>query len=477
MRGHSDGRESGQDAPPWTGFLLALGRVSPLIIIGVVACLVVGRLAAPGALGAHAAPTSQARAAPVAPRAEPTPALIDVLRAADALNKAGLLSGQASVTPRAEPTPALIDVLRAADALNKAGLLPVQVGVAPRAEPTPALIDVLRAADALNKAGLLPGQASAPPRAEPTPVLIDVLRAADELNRAGLLPGQASGAPRAEPTPALIDVLRAADALQQAGLLPSQTAPHRALEQPVSAQRGARPDVVFFGDSVTVGAGAGDTDRGFVSILRERLSAESRLGSSQVIVSAFGGLHGDLENTRAVLRERPGLVVVEVGAHSALEDQATPIATFRSAYGLMLDCLQGSGAVVVVGTTAWLHWPGDDPAYARASAISQVIREEAAKRGIPVADIWDAMKDRPAYISPDGIHPNDVGHEMIADLYWRQIEPQMSVPPHVSAAPCSVPPAPLPRRTATDLLRDLLRLLACAAASIHALDGVSVPLR
>lgn len=194
--------------------------------------------------------------------------------------------------------------------------------------------------------------------------------------------------------------------------------------------------MVFFGDSVTAGAGASDADRGFVSILRERLSAESRLGSSQVVVSAFGGLRGDLENVRAVLRKKPGVVVVEVGAHSAVEDQVTPMATFRSVYGLILDCLQGTGAVVVVGTAPWLHWARNDLTYARAAAISEVIGEEAAKRGVPLADIWDAMKDREAYISPDGMHPNDSGHELIAGLYWRQIQRQMSMPRYIRASPC-----------------------------------------
>ena len=339
MRGRDDGRISGRDAPLSAGVLLAARRVSPLVVLGAVACLLVGGLTSSGAVGARAAATSQARVSSAAP------------------------------------------------------------------EPTPTLIDILLAADALHKAGLLPGQATAS------------------------LP--------AEPTPTLMDVLRAANALKQAGLLPSPVASNRLSEQTVPAPQDARTNVVFFGDSVTIGAGASDIGRGFVSILRDRLSAESRLGSSQVIISAFGGLHGDLENVRAVLQKRAGLVVVEVGAHSAVEDQATSIATFRSVYGLMLDCLQGSGAMVVVGTTPWLHWPSNGPTYARAAAISVVIGEEAAKRGIPVADIWDAMKDRESYVSSDGMHPNDGGHALIADLYGRQIQTQISTPRYVRASPCS----------------------------------------
>lgn len=87
---------------------------------------------------------------------------------------------QQSAVRRAEADsgPALIDALRAADVLAKAGKLPGY---------QPPLIEVLQAADALERAGKLPRY---------PPPLIEVLQAADALARAGALPGyQASGLP------------------------------------------------------------------------------------------------------------------------------------------------------------------------------------------------------------------------------------------------------------------------------------------
>ncbi len=200
--------------------------------------------------------------------------------------------------------------------------------------------------------------------------------------------------------------------------------------------RGTRSDVVFFGDSVTLGAGASSDDRRFVSLVEDRLAPEHWVGTRHVVISAFGGLRGDLDNTRQVMRSGAGLIVVEVGAHAAIEDQASPLDAYRSAYGLMLDCLQASGAAVVVGTVPWLYWPRSNPAYARADTLSEIIRQEAAKRQIPVADLWRATKDRAEYISPDGMHPSDAGHQLIADLYWQQIEPQLSMTLRVRWSPC-----------------------------------------
>ncbi len=136
-------------------------------------------------------------AQPTAPMSAEHPPLIEILRAADALAKAGALPPQA---PSGQPP--LIDILRAADALVKAGALPPQ---APSNQPP--LIDILRAADALAKAGALPPQA---PSSQPP--LIDILRAADALAKAGALP---------QPTqPSLLEILQSAQALAAAGALP-----------------------------------------------------------------------------------------------------------------------------------------------------------------------------------------------------------------------------------------------------------------
>jgi hypothetical protein len=185
-----------------------------------------------------------------------------------------------------------------------------------------------------------------------------------------------------------------------------------------------------------LGAGASSDDRRFVSLVERRLTPDHWVASDRIVISAFGGLRGDLDNTREVLQSSAGLIVVEVGAHAAIEDQASSLDAYRSAYGLMLDCLQASGAAVVVGTVPWLYWPRSSPVYARADELSEIIRQEAAKRQIPVADLWRATKDRGEYISSDGMHPNDDGHQLIADLYWRQIEPQLSIPLRARWSPC-----------------------------------------
>lgn len=195
-------------------------------------------------------------------------------------------------------------------------------------------------------------------------------------------------------------------------------------------------DVVFFGDSVALGHGASTPERGFSSSIVQRLDSSGFRTQPRTVISALGGVYVDLVQTPDVVNAPSGLIIVEVGAHSVIENQAMPMSTYRDAYGLMLDCLQRSGAALVVGTVPSLNWTPSDPMYIRADEISEIVRDEARSRGIAVADLWDATRDRPELVSEDGMHPGDAGHQLVADIFWKQIQPLMKHPGHGSATSC-----------------------------------------
>ncbi len=189
--------------------------------------------------------------------------------------------------------------------------------------------------------------------------------------------------------------------------------------------------VVFLGDSVTFGAGASSPGESYAQVVRRRLiDVGFARGADDVdsVISALGGQAVDMRFSQDIGQEPRSLIVVEVGAHSVMEDAGLPPRAFARGYGLMLDCLQGTGARVVVSTVPWLGWAQSDPFYARADERSAIIRLEAALRGIPVVDLWGAMKDRPELLSPDAFHPGDAGHLLVANLFWLQIEPTLHQP-------------------------------------------------
>jgi len=195
-----------------------------------------------------------------------------------------------------------------------------------------------------------------------------------------------------------------------------------------SAQPPRHIDAIFLGDSVTAGSGADAPDNAFASIILQRLQADGVEPRAERVISAFGGIYTDLVNAQEVSAPAGALIVLEVGAHSAIENEHMDAVTYRRAYGTLLDCLQRSGASVVVGTVPWLNWPTADAKYARAERFSAIIGEEAAARGIPVADIWRATRGRPDLVASDQLHPNDAGHRIVADLFWQRIEPLLRHP-------------------------------------------------
>lgn len=189
--------------------------------------------------------------------------------------------------------------------------------------------------------------------------------------------------------------------------------------------------VIFLGDSITGGAGASSLEATFAQVLRQRLG-DARFtegsGDYSTVISALGGQLVDLRYSQAIGREARSLIIVEVGAHSVVEDQGLSSEEFGAGYGLMLDCLRGTGATIVVSTIPWLGWDRTEPLYLQAAERSAIIREEADRRAIPVADVWNALRDHRDLLSPDAFHPNDAGHRLIADLFWRQIEPLLGRP-------------------------------------------------
>ena len=195
--------------------------------------------------------------------------------------------------------------------------------------------------------------------------------------------------------------------------------------------------VVFMGDSITMGAWVSSKQDMFVNRVWQALQARGVQGPAESLwtLDAFT----DLPTAQKAAVQDRKLIIVEVGVHwAAVFDDAG----FRQAYGAMLDCLQGSGAVVVVGTIPWLGWAPDDPVYAEMSRFSEIIREEAAKRDISVADLWAATDGREDALSRpneacfsapgchgDNHHPGDIGHALIARSYIQALESALVNPP------------------------------------------------
>ena len=177
----------------------------------------------------------------------------------------------------------------------------------------------------------------------------------------------------------------------------------------------------------TNGMAASSLQNDFVHILERNLLALNP--SLQTKLIAAGGFERSFWtfDYNTSLNEHlngyaPDLIIVRIGENINEAEAANPTHDFKARYRQLLDKMtQFSGRSKVVCTTSFWNQP----------VASAMIREVAAERGYPVADLYETLYNRPdrnlfravtEYTDISvGMHPNDRGMVEIARLIWEKI--------------------------------------------------------
>ncbi len=176
--------------------------------------------------------------------------------------------------------------------------------------------------------------------------------------------------------------------------------------------RGTERVVVALGDSLTAGLGVA-ADEAWPALIESRLRRE---GFSYRVVNA--GVSGDttaggLRRVDWVLRNRPEVAVVALGANDGLRGLATD--AMESNLVAIVERLRAGGARVLV---AGMQVPPNYGAV-NARAFSGVFRDVARRTGSTLVPfLLDGVAADPRLNQPDGIHPNAAGHRAIAEHLW-----------------------------------------------------------
>jgi lysophospholipase L1-like esterase len=145
----------------------------------------------------------------------------------------------------------------------------------------------------------------------------------------------------------------------------------------------------------------------------------------QVVAVAYGGkMAADgLTNLTEVLNEKPDLVVWEYGANDATFGST---ARYAEATAAAVDRLKAAGIEVVIQTvtpTPGIHpisWRQNKSSAACVAEINVEARRIAAEKQCALADMEKAFTCRGQVfvgsLYADGVHPNHLGHEMLADV-------------------------------------------------------------
>ena len=204
-------------------------------------------------------------------------------------------------------------------------------------------------------------------------------------------------------------------ALGLAGLLPSGAA--RAAASPA-----ADATLLVVGDSLSAGYGL-ETGAGWVDLLRQRL--QQRKARWQVVNASISGdtTAGGLARLPALLaRDRPGVVVIELGGNDAL--RGLSLADTRANLERMVAlCKRDHARVLLVGMQIP---PNYGPAYtARFAAIFPEVAK--AQKVALVPFLLDGVVAHPDWFQSDNIHPTARAQPVMLDTIWPRLAPLLGL--------------------------------------------------
>jgi acyl-CoA thioesterase I len=179
----------------------------------------------------------------------------------------------------------------------------------------------------------------------------------------------------------------------------------------------APPVVVFLGDSLTAGLGLA-AEQAYPALVESRLAA-----AGTPIRAVNAGVSGDtsaggLRRLAWLLRQRPDVVVVELGANDALRGQ--PVAGIEANLREIVEQARDGGArVLLVGLRIPPNY-GEDYAESFAAVFPRV----ADDLDVPLLPVLlEGVAGRAELNLADGIHPNATGHQRVAELMADHLQP------------------------------------------------------
>jgi lysophospholipase L1-like esterase len=208
--------------------------------------------------------------------------------------------------------------------------------------------------------------------------------------------------------------------------------------------------IVAFGDSTTATRGKLPV---YAGLLETELPAK---GLNAVVINAGIGGHstrmGRGRFERDVLAHRPALVIIQFGINDAAVDvwkeppvsePRVPLADYRSNLEFFIDRLRAAHAKVVLMTPNPTRWTdrlrqkygkapyrADDPDGFNTllRTYAEAVRQVAREKKVELVDVYAEYQSFGARegqsvdaLLLDGMHPNEKGHRLVADLLLARI--------------------------------------------------------
>ena len=198
---------------------------------------------------------------------------------------------------------------------------------------------------------------------------------------------------------------------------PTQTAPQKAVEKPVVQKK----IIVFFGNSLTAGYGLEDVNRGFVSLIQNRIDS---LNLPYQCINA--GLSGETTAGGAgrvawIIDQQPvDIFILELGGNDALRG-ISPSSSLQNLQNIIDKVKKRHPSVKIV--LAGMEAPRNmGKSYIK--AFHDIYPTLAKKNNLPLIPfILENVGGVKELNQSDGIHPTVQGNTIIAETIWTTLKP------------------------------------------------------
>ena len=186
---------------------------------------------------------------------------------------------------------------------------------------------------------------------------------------------------------------------------------------------------VALGDSAAQGIGASRPERGYVGLLAQRLRDSTGRPVLVVNLSSSGARISDVLDTQlpalAALGREPDLLTVGIGGNDvrAYDRDVFAAATERLTAALPAGAFVADAPYFMHG-----RWERD------AQHAADLLTDRATGRGLHPVPLHEALRAQGpgamlTQFAADWFHPNDRGHRVWADAFWREVQRAGVVPP------------------------------------------------
>src|SRR5687767_4654272 len=180
-----------------------------------------------------------------------------------------------------------------------------------------------------------------------------------------------------------------------------------------------RPVVLFFGTSLTAGAGL-EPEQAFPALVEKKADS-----AGLPIRAVNAGLSGEttagaVRRIDWVLRTPADIIVVETGANDAL--RGLPPAAAKANIEKIIAAIRQKQPGATIVLAQFFAPPNFGNAYTR--SFGAIYADVAKRENVALIPfLLEGVAGVPRYNQPDGIHPNVAGEMIVADNVWRSLEP------------------------------------------------------